>query len=287
MKRLQLRAPAKLNLFLHIIGRRADGYHLLQSVFRAVNLFDELDITVSENSAITRSEGPIEVSPEQDLTVRAARVLQSAMHSQKGADIQLFKRIPMGAGLGGGSSDAAAVLVALNRLWQAETATSSLKVLELEKLALQLGADVPFFVGLGKRDNDGRHYGADAWVEGIGEQLSPIQVPPAVYVIVHPRVHCPTAQLFAHPDLRRDCPPITAADFLAHKETENVFEEVAIKLFPEIGHARAWLRDMTGNARMTGSGSALFASVADQAEAVRVKNSCPPQWQAFFARSLS
>jgi 4-diphosphocytidyl-2-C-methyl-D-erythritol kinase len=271
MKRLQLRAPAKLNLFLHIIGRRADGYHLLQSVFRAVNLFDEIEISVAEISAITRSKGPAEVLPEQDLVVRAARLLQDQMRTRQGADIQLFKRIPMGAGLGGGSSDAAAVLVALNRLWDI-----GMSAPELASLALQLGADVPFFLG-----------GGDAWVEGIGEQLSPIELPPAFYVIVHPRVHCPTEQLFAHPDLRRDCAPITAADFLAQVKTENVFEEVAIKLFPEIDRARDWLRDAAGNARMTGSGSALFAVVANQAEAVRIKNNCPPQWQAFFARSLA
>jgi 4-diphosphocytidyl-2-C-methyl-D-erythritol kinase len=277
MSRVLLRAPAKINLFLHITGRRADGYHLLQSVFRAVNLFDELDLQSNDSGQITRDVGPASVPAETDLVVRAAMCLREFLAlkherdvSSMGVSINVQKRIPMGAGLGGGSSDAAAVLVALNRLWQA-----NLNATELASLALQLGADVPFFLN-----------GADAWVEGIGEQITPITLARAFYVIVFPNVHCPTPKLFADPDLKRHCAPITQAEFLQGAPTENVFEAIACKRFPEISRALDWLKDAAGNARMTGSGSAIFACVNDQQQAVRIKHACPDEWQAFFASSV-
>ena len=267
---VHLRVPAKLNSFLHITGRRPDGYHLLQTVFRAVNLYDELALTLNLSGGITRSVGPENVPAEMDLCVRAARLLKTHTRYVGGADIAVYKKIPQGAGMGGGSSDAAGVLLGLNQLWQLQ-----LPVDELSELALTLGADVPFFLR-----------GGDQWAQGIGELLTPIGLPSCHYVIVHTGQHCATAELFSAPSLKRDCAPITIEQVQAGVATSNVFEPLVLARYPEIAKAHTWLTAQAGNARLTGSGGALFASVADHASAVRIKNACPSEWQAWFARSL-
>jgi 4-diphosphocytidyl-2-C-methyl-D-erythritol kinase len=266
---LQLRMPAKLNMFLHITGRRADGYHLLQTVFRAVSLYDELTLKSTTGPQIVRVQGPAQVPPELDLTVRAATLLKAHTGFAGGAEISLHKNIPMGAGMGGGSSDAAGVLIGLNLLWR-----TGLSQPELGILALQLGADVPFFLR-----------GGDQWAQGIGEELTPITLPKAYFVIVHPGVHSDTARYFNAPTLRRDCTALDCAAVLAGAPTENVFEALALRE-PEIAAAHQWLRQRAGNARLTGSGSALFASVADQKSAIAIQKACPNPWRAWFARSL-
>ena len=266
---INLRVPAKLNTFLHITGRRNDGYHTLQTVFRAINLYDELALTLSSGD-ITRSVGPIDVSAEADLCVRAAHLLKAHARYPGGVDIALYKKIPQGAGMGGGSSDAAGVLLGLNQLWQLKFSTD-----ELSALAVKLGADVPFFLR-----------GGDQWGEGIGERLTPIALAPSHYVIVHTGQHCATAELFAAPLLKRDCAPISIAQVQAGVATCNVFEPLVLARYPEIARAHAWLSGQAGHARLTGSGGALFAAVPDHAAAVRIKNACPAPWQAWFARSL-
>lgn len=267
---VHLRVPAKLNSFLHITGRRQDGYHILQTVFRAINLYDELALTLTAASDITRSVGPLDVPAELDLSVRAARLLKAHSRHAGGADIALYKKIPQGAGMGGGSSDAAGVLLGLNQLWQLQ-----LPLDELAALALTLGADVPFFLR-----------GGDQWAQGIGELLTPISLPPSHYVIVYTGQHCATAELFSAPTLKRDCVPITIEQAQSGIATCNVFESLVLARYPEIARAHTWLSKQAGNARLTGSGGALFASVADHGLAVRIKNACPAGWQAWFARSL-
>ena len=267
---VHLRVPAKLNIFLHITGRRSDGYHLLQTVFRAVNLYDELALTLTTSGDITRSVGPENVPVQTDLCVRAAHLLKAHTQYSGGADIALYKKIPLGAGMGGGSSDAAGVLLGLNQLWQLQ-----LPVVELADLALTLGADVPFFLR-----------GGDQWAEGIGAQLTPITLAPSHYVIVHTAQHCATAELFAAPTLKRDCAPISIEQMQSGADTCNVFEPLVLTRYPEIARAHAWLIAQAGNARLTGSGGAIFARVADHKAALRLKNACPTAWQAWFARSI-
>lgn len=266
-----MRVPAKLNAFLHITGRRSDGYHTLQTVFRAINLYDELALTLLNADEITRSVGPGDLSVESDLCVRAARLLKAHTRHPGGVDIALHKKIPLGAGLGGGSSDAAGVLLGLNQLWQLK-----LSIAELAPLALKLGADVPFFL-----------HGGDQWAEGIGEQLSPVVLASSHYVIVHTGQHCATAELFAAPELKRDCVPITIEQLHEGIATCNVFEPLVLARYPEIASAHQWLTAQAGNARLTGSGGALFATVSDHAAAMCIKSACPAPWQAWFARSLA
>ena len=267
---INLRVPAKLNTFLHITGRRSDGYHTLQTLFRAINLYDELALTLTASADITRSVGPADVPADIDLCLRAARLLKAHTNYPGGADIALYKKIPLGAGLGGGSSNAAGVLLGLNQLWQLKLSPD-----ELAALALTLGADVPFFL-----------HGGDQWAEGIGERLTPINLPMCHYVIVHTGQHCATAELFSATTLKRDCVPLTIAQVQAGAITCNVFEPLVLARYPEIARAHAWLSAQAGNARLTGSGGAVFANVADHASAVRIKNICPTEWQAWFARSL-
>ena len=267
---INLRVPAKLNTFLHITGRRNDGYHTLQTVFRAINLYDELALTLLSSDGITRSVGPNDVPVESDLCVRAARLIKAHTCYPGGVDIALYKKIPQGAGMGGGSSDAAGVLLGLNQLWQLK-----LNADELAALAVKLGADVPFFLK-----------GGDQWGEGIGARLTPIALEPSHYVIVHTGQHCATAELFAATTLKRDCAPISIAQVQAGVATCNVFEPLVLARYPEIARAHAWLSAQAGNARLTGSGGALFAEVPDHTAAVRIKNACPAPWQAWFARSL-
>ncbi len=261
-------APAKLNLFLHVTGRRADGYHLLQSVFRLVDYGDRVWLGVRRDGRIERLADVPGVPADQDLTVRAARLLQEATACPLGADIHLEKRLPMGGGLGGGSSDAATVLLALNRLWNL-----GLPRQRLEELALRLGADVPVFV-----------YGRSAFAEGVGEKLTPISLPPAWYVVLIPPVAVATAGVFAAPELTRNTPPIKIADFLSGAG-RNDLQPVVVKEYPEVARHLDWLGRF-GEARMTGSGACVFLAVENEAGARAILRELPRDMQGFVARGL-
>ena len=237
-------APAKLNLFLHVTGRRADGYHLLQSVFMLLDWHDTLHFERRPGGKLSREDlGP--PLPEEDLTLRAARALQQASGSGEGAHIRVLKRLPAEAGLGGGSSDAASCLLALNRLWNLRLPLSS-----LEKIGLSLGADVPFFLR-----------GRNAWVEGIGEKITPVQLPAARFVVVKPARGLATKDIFGHAALKRDSDSATISGFAAHPYGfgHNDLEPVARQICPEVDEVLQWLGSQGLQARMTGSGSAVFA----------------------------
>ena len=268
-------APAKLNLMLRVVGRRADGYHLLQTVFRFIDYADEVGIAVRDDGEIRRTRDIPGVDAEADLTVRAARLLQNATGTPLGANIDVVKRIPMGAGLGGGSSDAATVLLALNALWQTGFSRA-----ELGELAVQLGADVPVFV-----------FGESALGEGIGERLSPLALPPAWYVVLTPSVAVPTAGIFTHPDLKRDSKPIKIQGFSSAvhaNEAVNDLEGLVCRLYPEVARNLEWLRQRStpGAALMTGTGSAVFAEFASEEAARRVHSTLSPDLTGFVARGL-
>lgn len=257
-------APAKLNLFLHITGRRPDGYHLLQSVFRLLDWGDTVHLRVRGDGVIRRvGESVPGVAEADDLLVRAANLLKTASNSAKGADIAIEKRIPAGGGFGGGSSDAATVLVVLNRLWG-----TGLSVDELAALGLRLGADVPVFIR-----------GRNAWAEGVGEILTPIALPPAWYVLADPGVHVPTAALFQSPDLTRNAPPAKISDFVSGHLLGNAFEPVLRQREPAIEAAFQALARI-GTPRLTGSGSGCFVEFAQRtrAEAALVELSGLRAW---------
>lgn len=260
-------APAKLNLFLHITGRRADGYHELQTVFQFLDFCDRLYFVPRGDSEIRRLAGPAAVPPDQDLVVRAARAIQRASGCTLGADIRLDKRIPLGAGLGGGSSDAATTLVALNRLWNLGFTAD-----ELAELGLGLGADVPVFVR-----------GQAAWAEGIGERLTPVDPAESWFVIVIPPAQVSTAEIYADRELTRDCERIDLAEFLAG-QTRNVFEPVTTRHHPQVGEALDWLRRF-GPARMSGTGAAVFLACASAEQAQSIAAQVPAQWTQLVARS--
>lgn len=263
-------APAKINLFLHITGRRGDGFHLLQTVFQFLDFGDELQFTPRDDGQIIRVSELEGVSPEQDLVVRAARLLQSHAGTNQGVDIQVVKKLPMGGGLGGGSSDAAATLVALNRIWQLE-----LSLEELARLGLQLGADVPVFI-----------HGQAAWAEGVGEVLEPINPPESWFIVLIPPLNVSTAHVFSNPQLRRDCPPITIRAFLAGAETENVCEPLVRQAHPEVDAALQALNTHAA-ARMTGTGACVFAAFDTEAEANSAWSVLKDDWQGFVARGLN
>lgn len=262
-------APAKLNLFLHVVGRRPDGYHLLQSVFRLLDWHDTLNFRRSPSAHIHLANPIPGVADEHNLCVRAARLLQQATGCTKGAEIELIKRLPMGGGLGGGSSDAATTLISLNRLWN-----TGLSRLQLAQIGVQLGADIPFFI-----------HGEDAFVEGIGELITSIKLDPAHYVVIAPQVEVPTAQIFSSPELTRNTKTTTIAVF-ATQQTRNDLQPVACKLFPEVAAVVEWL-SQHAPARMTGSGACVFAQVDDKITAQRIIESCPPQWRAWQAGSIA
>jgi 4-diphosphocytidyl-2-C-methyl-D-erythritol kinase len=262
-------APAKLNLFLHVTGRRADGYHELQTLFQLIDLCDALTITVREDGQIARPEGPGSVAPESDLTVRAAHALKSATGTALGADIRVHKHIPIGAGLGGGSSDAATTLLALNELWDCW-----LPVAELARLALPLGADVPVFVG-----------GSSAWGEGLGERLTPVALPERCYLIIYPGVGVSTREVFQSPELTRNSPLITIRAFF-ESGGRNDCEAVVRARAPEVAEALDWLSRFAP-ARLTGTGSCVFAGFPGAAEAECLAARVPDRWLSFVARGLS
>jgi 4-diphosphocytidyl-2-C-methyl-D-erythritol kinase len=253
MTSLTLPAPAKLNLFLHIIGRRPDGYHLLQTVFQFLDIADTLHFHRREDTVLTLSPELPGVSTENNLIIRAARLLQAYTGCPLGADIQLEKHLPLGGGLGGGSSDAATTLLGLNSLWQL-----GLSLRELAQLGLQLGADVPVFV-----------QGHSAWAEGVGEQLSPVLPPECWFFVLSPPTNINTAQIFQHPELTRNTPAITLAAFLQGGVSfplRNDCEAVVKSLSPEVKNALSWLAHY-GEARMTGTGACCFLICSSKAEA--------------------
>lgn len=262
-------APAKLNLFLHIVGRRADGYHRLQTLFQFLDYGDRLTFRVRADGRIVRRGGPADVAVEADLCVRAARALQRATGTLHGVEIALDKRLPLGGGLGGGSSDAATTLVALNRLW-----ATGLEDAELQRLGLELGADVPIFV-----------HGHAAWAEGVGEELIDVDPPTPWYVVVAPSVHVATGEVFGAPELTRDCAPITISDFLSGR-CGNVCEPVVRSRYPVVAEALDWL-GRYGPARMTGTGACVFAAFEDEVGARRVAEQLPGQWTGFVARGVN
>lgn len=243
-------APAKLNLFLHVVGRRDDGYHLLQTVFRFLDHGDELDIRVRDDGEIHLLAPLPGVSPEQDLCWRAARLLQSHSACPLGADIRLIKRLPLGGGLGGGSSDAATVLLALNRLWGL-----GLSRVALQALGLRLGADVPVFV-----------FGRSAFAQGVGEILTPWAPSPASYLVLIPPVHVSTPRIFAAPGLTRNTPSVRISDLL-DGYGHNDLEPIACAHHPVLAEYLAWLRRY-GDARMTGSGGCVYAAFSGRAQAL-------------------
>lgn len=269
-------APAKLNLFLHVTGRRADGYHDLQTVFQLIDRCDQIGLTPRSDGHITRPAGLTGVEPEQDLAVRAARTLQRHTGVSAGVDIQVIKHIPAGGGLGGGSSDAATVLMVLNTLWGC-----GLDLETLSGLGLTLGADVPVFVR-----------GSSAWGEGRGERLSPLELPPRWFLVLHPGVGVSTAEIFQAPELTRNSAVITIRAF-SEGQTANVFEPVVSARRPEVAEALAWLRgqrDVHGAplaARMTGTGACIFASFERVEEAERIAARVPDRWSCFVARGLN
>jgi 4-diphosphocytidyl-2-C-methyl-D-erythritol kinase len=265
-------APAKLNLFLHVIGRRADGYHLLQTVFRFLDFGDSLQITPRTDGAI-KLLTPLPGVPEnRDLCWRAASLLQQHTGCRMGADIGLIKRLPMGGGLGGGSSDAATVLLVLNRLWGVDLPRS-----ELQALGLALGADVPVFV-----------FGRSAFAEGVGEVLTAWTPGPASYVVLMPPVHVATAAIFTHPGLTRNTPSIRIAA-LFDGFGRNDLQPLACALYPEVAEYLTWLSEhvgVDGNARMTGSGACVFAGFPSREEAEKVFAVRPGQMSGFVADGL-
>ena len=263
-------APAKLNLFLHVVGRRADGYHLLQSAFTLIDRMDRLRFRVRADGEIRRTSELAGVAPEEDLVVRAARALQDASGASLGADIEVEKTIPMGAGLGGGSSDAATTLMALDRLWATRLGPQA-----LHDLGLTLGADVPFFL-----------FGRNAWVEGVGERLAPLDLPARWYVVLVPPVAVPTREIFAAPELTRNTEALKMADFSAFEGFRNDLEPVVTSRYPQVASHLEWL-GRHGKARLTGSGSCVFAGFDDRAAAEGVMAQVPAPMKGFVAQGLS
>lgn len=265
-------APAKLNLFLHVTGRRADGYHTLQTAFRLIDLADTLRFSPRADGKVTLARPLAGVAPEQDLCLRAAALLKRATGHSGGVDIELDKRIAIGGGLGGGSSDAATTLIALNQLWRL-----GLKRGELQQLGLELGADVPAFV-----------FGENSFAEGVGEQLTALALPAAWYLVLVPPVHVPTAAVFAAPELTRGAKPIKITAFfdgLKRRTLRNDLEPVVSKRYPEVARHLAWLKQH-GEARMSGSGACVYAEFSTESAARAIHAQLPQAMHGLVARGL-
>jgi 4-diphosphocytidyl-2-C-methyl-D-erythritol kinase len=261
-------APAKLNLFLHVVGRRPDGYHLLQTLFRFIDLSDTLRFTLRRDGIVRRLSALDAVAEEQDLCVRAARLLQRETGCTLGVDIALEKHIPMGGGLGGGSSDAATALLALNRLWNLQLGRE-----RLMQLGLQLGADVPVFV-----------FGENAFAEGVGEKLQAFAVADDWYVVLIPPVHVPTAEIFTHPDLTRDTISLKIRA-LPTAQLHNDLQPVVCKLYPPVAEHLSWLQQFAP-AMMTGSGACVFAAFSGEEQARAVLAKMPPGMRGVVTQGL-
>ena len=264
-------APAKLNLFLHIVGRRPDGYHLLQSAFQLIDWYDTLHFELRPHQAISREDLTTPL-PEKDLIVLAALALQAATHCKHGAHISIAKSIPAQAGLGGGSSDAASTLLALNRLWGLH-----LSVKQLSEIGLKLGADVPFFL-----------QGHNAWVEGVGEIFTPLELPAARFVVLKPPQGLPTPQIFLDPSLKRDTEPAIILGFAANTFGfgRNDLQAVAQKLCPQVTQALDWLASKGLSGRMTGSGSAVFAHLVHDIDVNKLLDDVPDTFELRLCNSL-
>lgn len=261
-------APAKINLFLHITARRIDGYHCLQTIFQFLDYCDTLHFQLRNDAQLHCDIVGITLPHTENLAWRAAQLLQKYTQTSLGVEIYIDKKIPMGGGLGGGSSDAATTLLALNQLWQLHLTTT-----QLAQLGLQLGADVPIFV-----------YGYAAWAEGVGEKLTPVELPQQWYLVIHPGCHVSTREIFSAEDLTRNMQPITMDDFLSGQGI-NVCESVVCRRYPAVKHALNWLNQHSP-ARMTGTGSCIFASFATQEQAQWVLKQLPSAWSGFTAKSL-
>ncbi len=272
-------APAKLNLFLHIIGRRADGYHLLQSVFQLIDHGDRLDFFLRNDGRIQRLNEVAGVAEQDDLVIRAAHLLQRHAKVTAGVSIHLHKNLPMGGGLGGGSSDAATTLMALNRLWQCDLSQTALM-----ELGLQLGADVPFFI-----------FGKNAFVEGIGEVMQEVVCPPRWFVVVEPGVHIATPTIFSAKELTRDTKSVRITDFSKANKIvwKNDLQAVACALHQPVQDAINWLNQFktdhqieADEARMTGSGSCVFIAVSTESDAKKIQENVPDTWKSWTAKAL-
>ncbi|MBU3070741.1 4-(cytidine 5'-diphospho)-2-C-methyl-D-erythritol kinase [Aestuariicella sp. G3-2] len=270
MDSLTLPSPAKLNLFLHITGQREDGYHTLQTLFQLLDFGDELSFQTRNDGIITLQPDIEGVATEDNLIVKAARILQNQKpDTPLGVDIQLNKRLPMGGGIGGGSSNAATTLLALNTLWQLQ-----LDLDTLANLGRQLGADVPVFVR-----------GQTAWAEGIGEQLQAVEMPEYWFLVLTPNCHVSTAEIFSHKDLTRDTSNITVAAFL-EQGGHNDCQPLVLNLYPEVKKALEWLSQY-GDAKMTGTGACVFAPFDNKASAEAVLAKAPDSLQGFVARGVN
>ena len=266
---LQLTPPAKLNLMLHITGRRDDGYHLLETVFQFIDLCDRLEFELDPEGGVTRLAVNRPIAEKDDLTLRAAKLLRDRFGVKAGVRISMEKRIPLGGGLGGGSSDAAASLLALNRLWELD-----LSAHELAGIGLELGADVPVFV-----------HGRAAWAEGVGERLQPVDLPAPCYLVIDPGTPVSTARIFAAQELTRNCDPLTIRGFLRGAGS-NVCEPVVRSRYPEVAAALDWLGQF-GQPRMSGTGACVFAAFDSQEQAEKVKSRVPEQWTAYAVKALN
>ena len=263
---LTVLSPAKLNLFLHITGRRADGYHELQTLFQLLDWGDELHFSSNNSGQITLHCPNLDIPARDNLIMRAAKLLQ---RDSLGADITLDKRIPTGGGLGGGSSDAATTLLVLNRLWDLDLETG-----QLQLLAAELGADVPVFVGA-----------RTAWAEGIGEILTPVELPQHWYLILTPDCHVSTAEIFSHLQLTRNTSPIKMAAFL-EGHSRNDCQALVRRLYPEVDKALKILQNF-GEARLTGTGACVFARFDDESQARAAQAQLPPEWPGIVARGVN
>jgi len=265
----RLPAPAKLNLFLHITGRREDGYHNLQTVFQLLDYSDQVSLSLRDDGVISRTNGLSDVAPKDDLIVRAAQALKDYTGTGYGANVGVEKLLPVGGGIGGGSSDAATTLLGLNAMWQCNLSHS-----ELMSIAATLGADVPVFVN-----------GYSAWAEGIGEDLTALDLPEVWFLVIHPGVFISTAKLFSSEVLTRDKPILRIRDF-PDADSENVFESVVRKTYSEVDKSLNWLSKYS-TAKMTGTGSCLFASFESLQEAEVVLEKVPDEWSAFIAKAVN
>ena len=275
-------APAKLNLFLHVLRRRDDGYHELQTVFQFLDLEDSVTLTPRPDGCVRRVSAHAEVDEETDLVVRAARLLKEESGTSLGADISVDKRIPLGAGLGGGSSDAATTLLGLDKIWNLDLGTE-----RLAALGLRLGADVPVFV-----------HGLAAWAEGVGERLQPVELETPWYLVVNPGCSVSTSRVFSHPALTRDSTPLRIRDFLLpgggqalslrtlFDSARNDCEAAVRTLYPEVDDALRWL-SRCGDARMTGTGACVFAPFAERGQAEHWLHTLPRGWDGFVAGGLN
>ena len=262
-------APAKINLFLHITGRRSDGYHQLQTVFQFLDYCDHLQFQVTKQPEIRLLTSIAGVDDDDNLIVRAAKLLQQHADIKSGVEITLDKQLPMGGGLGGGSSNAATTLVALNTLWKCQLSND-----ELARLGLILGADVPIFI-----------HGHAAWAEGVGEKLMTVSPPEPWYVVIVPSCHVSTADIFSAPELTRDCEHITISRFLSG-EGRNICEDVVTKSYPLVADALDWLSQYS-ESRMSGTGACVFADFESQHLAQKVVTNLPEGWQGFVAKGCN